>query len=294
MKLQTVSTIDEFNKLRKAIGEDIKTGFVPTMGFLHEGHLSLIRKAREENDKVFVSIFVNPTQFGPNEDLSSYPRDLNKDLELLEKAGADVVFTPDKNEMYPEGFQTYVIPSGLLVQEVEGAVRPGHFKGVATIVVKLFNLVQPNNVYFGQKDAQQALVVNQLIKDLNLPLQLHIMPIIREKDGLAMSSRNVYLSKAERTAAAVLYKSLQNGKDTFDNNLDKNIDIVVDSIRDTLVTEPLVKPEYIEIRHVETFVPLTTVKAPALILVAAKVGKARLIDNFLLDQNGNWNTGKIL
>lgn len=290
----TFSTITELTYERTKIHPTQKIGFVPTMGFLHEGHLSLINKAREENDKVFVSIFVNPTQFGPKEDLSKYPRDLKRDLSLLEKAGVDVVFTPDTDILYPNGFQTYVVPTGLIVTDAEGAIRPGHFKGVATIVVKLLHIVKPTDVYFGQKDAQQALVVSRVIKDLNIPSQIHVMPIIREKDGLAMSSRNIYLSKEERTAAAVLYKSLQVGKDTFDKNLNKNIDIVLDSMRDTLVTETLVKPEYIEIRHTDSFTPLKTVKAPALILVAAKVGKARLIDNFVINTDGSWDTGKIL
>ncbi len=271
-----------------------KVGFVPTMGYLHEGHLSLVRKARKENDVVIVSIFVNPTQFGPNEDLSRYPQDIERDIVLLKEVGVDIIFTPNAESMYPERFQTYVDPLGLLVTEVEGAIRPGHFRGMATIVLKFFNIIKPTNVYFGQKDAQQALIVEKMITDLNLPITFNVEPTVREKDGLAMSSRNVYLTPDERKAAAVLYKALQKGKEIFDKNLDKNVDIVRDAISEILVSEPILSLEYIEIRNSQTFEKHNKLAAPSLMLIAVKIGKTRLIDNFLLQPNGTWNTGRLV
>jgi pantoate--beta-alanine ligase len=277
-----IASPEEIAQIRSTYKPSQKIGFVPTMGYLHEGHLSLVRKARAENDIVIVSIFVNPTQFGPNEDLSKYPQDLDRDMKLLEELGAAIVFTPNNESMYPKGYETYVEPTGFLADEVEGASRPGHFRGMATIVLKLFNIVKPTNAYFGQKDAQQAAIVAQMIKDFNLSINLNVLPTVREEDGLAMSSRNVYLNPKERKAASIIYKALQKGKDIFDKNLDKNVDIVLESIKQTIETEPLVKLEYIEIRALETFAKLETNTSPAIMLIAAKVGKARLIDNIQL------------
>lgn len=289
---QRIHTIQEMLTMRAAT--TTKVGFVPTMGYLHEGHLSLVRKARKENDVVIVSIFVNPTQFGPNEDLSRYPQDIERDIVLLKEVGVDIIFTPNAESMYPERFQTYVDPLGLLVTEVEGAIRPGHFRGMATIVLKFFNIIKPTNVYFGQKDAQQALIVEKMITDLNLPITFNVEPTVREKDGLAMSSRNVYLTPDERKAAAVLYKALQKGKEIFDKNLDKNVDIVRDAISEILVSEPILSLEYIEIRNSQTFEKHNKLAAPSLMLIAVKIGKTRLIDNFLLQPNGTWNTGRLV
>lgn len=289
---QRIHTIQEMLTMRAAT--TTKVGFVPTMGYLHEGHLSLVRKARKENDVVIVSIFVNPTQFGPNEDLSRYPQDIERDIAILKEVGVDIVFTPNAESMYPEGFQTYVDPLGLLVTEVEGAIRPGHFRGMATIVLKLFNIIKPTNVYFGQKDAQQALIVEKMINDLNLPITFNVEPTVREKDGLAMSSRNVYLTPDERKAAAVLYKALHNGKEIFDKNLDKKVDIVKDEIWKILASEPILSLEYIEIRNPQTFEKQKKLTAPSLILIAVKIGKTRLIDNFLLQSNRTWNTGRLV
>ena len=289
---QRIHTIQEMLTMRAAT--TTKVGFVPTMGYLHEGHLSLVRKARKENDVVIVSIFVNPTQFGPNEDLSRYPQDIERDIVLLKEVGVDIIFTPNAESMYPERFQTYVDPLGLLVTEVEGAIRPGHFRGMATIVLKFFNIIKPTNVYFGQKDAQQALIVEKMITDLNLPITFNVEPTVREKDGLAMSSRNVYLTPDERKAAAVLYKALEKGKEIFDKNLDKNVDIVRDAISEILVSEPILSLEYIEIRNSQTFEKHNKLAAPSLMLIAVKIGKTRLIDNFLLQPNGTWNTGRLV
>jgi pantoate--beta-alanine ligase len=202
--MNTVVTLEELRQARAQLGEPV--GLVPTMGFLHEGHLSLVRAARSECSGVIVSIFVNPAQFGPNEDLAAYPRDLRRDLELLEKAGADLVWTPTAEIVYPPGFQTWINVEEV-TQPLEGGMRPGHFRGVTTVVAKLFNAVQPHKAYFGQKDAQQAVVIRQMARDLNFPLEISVLPIVREPDGLAMSSRNVYLTPDERRAATVLSRA---------------------------------------------------------------------------------------
>lgn len=293
MKPKVISKIKEFNKIRSKYPPSARIGFVPTMGFLHEGHLSLIKKAREENDILIVSIFVNPTQFGPKEDLSKYPRDLERDLKMLEKLSVDIVFTPTAQEMYPPDFTTFIEPTGPLVKEAEGASRPGHFRGVATIVLKLFNIIKPLHAYFGQKDAQQVAVIKHMIKDLNIPININIMPIIRESDGLAMSSRNSYLNPRERTAAPILYKALLAGKKALDSKPDTTPSSLIKAISNTLKTEPLVQQDYIQIRDPESFAELKKIQPPALFLIAAKVGPARLIDNFLLHPDHTWETGII-
>lgn len=271
-----------------------RVGLVPTMGYLHEGHLSLVRRARAENDEVVVSIFVNPTQFGPREDLDRYPRDLPRDLRLLEAAGVDVVFAPATAEMYPASFITYVTPEGLLTEVAEGAERPGHFRGVATVVLKLFEIVRPQQAYFGQKDAQQAAVIAHLIEDFHLPIVLQIMPTVREADGLAMSSRNAYLSATDRKAALALYRALRAGRRAFEGAMGGDPTPVIEAMRATVAAEPRVRLGYADVRHPYSFAPLETLHAPALLAIAAHVGQTRLIDNILLRADGNWDMGDII
>lgn len=267
------------------------TGLVPTMGYLHEGHLSLFQTARAENATVVASIFVNPTQFGPNEDLARYPRNLERDLQMLEVAGVDVVFTPTTSEMYPPGFSTYVEPQGSLVEQGEGASRPNHFRGVATVVLKLFQLVQPQRAYFGQKDAQQVAVITRMVRDLNLPITLRIRPTVREADGLAMSSRNSYLDPATRTAAPILYRALQAGRQAFEAQPTAGPTAVMQAMAEVVAQEPQALLDYAEVRDAETFLPLERLQAPALLLLAVRLGSVRLIDNVALHTDGTWDTG---
>ncbi len=289
--MRVITTIQEMVAERSSCASSQKVGFVPTMGFLHEGHLSLVRLAREENEILTASIFVNPTQFGPHEDLASYPRDLPHDLSLLESLGVDIAFVPTAEEIYPPDFVTYVDPTGPLVNEAEGAIRPGHFRGVATVVLKLFQIMQPHHAYFGQKDAQQAAVISHMVTDFNLPVKLHILPTIREADGLAMSSRNAYLNRRERTAATVLYRALQAGRSQFRANPYANASLAVRAMIDTVEDEPGVHLDYAQVRDPDSFMQLETLRAPALLLIAALVGPARLIDNFLLRADGSWDIG---
>ena len=255
-------------------------GFVPTMGYLHEGHLSLVRKARAENPALVVSIFVNPTQFGPQEDFRSYPRDTKRDLALLEKEAIDVVFIPSAEEMYPPYFNSWV-EVGKVTERLEGASRPGHFRGVTTVCAKLFNIVQPTRAYFGQKDAQQALVIKKMITDLNLNLEIVILPTVRESDGLAMSSRNTYLNPNERKAALVLYHALTLAQ-RLGKQGEKDAESIRQKMRELIQKEPLATIDYVSIAHAETLDELDTVKPPALVSLAVKIGKTRLIDNILL------------
>ncbi|GCE20277.1 pantoate--beta-alanine ligase [Dictyobacter kobayashii] len=268
-------------------------GFVPTMGYLHEGHLSLVRQARLENEHVVVSIFINPTQFGPQEDLGSYPRNIEHDLQLLSALGVDVVFLPAVAEMYPSGFTTYVNPEGALAEQGEGALRPGHFRGVATVVLKLFLIVQPQRIYFGQKDAQQVAVINRMISDLNLPLTLRVLSTIRESDGLAMSSRNSYLDNEERARATVVYRALKAAQMAVEFQQQTNIQKIIQAVQKVVNNEAGVQLDYIDLRDPTTFLPLETLKAPALLLIAVRVGTTRLIDNFVLHADGTWDTGTI-
>jgi pantoate--beta-alanine ligase len=260
-------------------------GFVPTMGALHEGHLSLVRQARKENDIVVVSIFVNPTQFGPNEDFERYPRQFDKDKELLERENVDYIFYPSVSEMYPEGYETYVYLEKL-PEHLCGLSRPGHFRGVATVVAKLFNIVQPDKAYFGQKDYQQALIIKKMVRDLNFPIEIVVMPIVREYDGLAMSSRNMYLSHEERKNANVLYKSLQRAKELIKggerdvNKIKKEMEKIISSVPSRI--------DYIEIVHPETLDSLEVIPGKGVIdrvvvAVAVFIGSARLIDNEIVE-----------
>jgi len=250
------------------------------MGFLHEGHLSLIRQAREECDHVLVSIFVNPTQFGKNEDLSKYPRDIDRDLKLIEPLGTDLVWMPSAEMMYPRGYQTWVEVEAI-TSLLEGAMRPGHFKGVTTVVAKLFNGVQPHKAYFGQKDAQQVAVIRQMVRDLNFPLEVVVCPIVREADGLAMSSRNVYLDPAQRKAATVLFRSLSVAKEAYEQG-ERSAEKIRSRMKEVLAGEPLANVQYVSCADYDTLEELDVIKGKALLSMAVFVGKTRLIDNLVL------------
>jgi pantoate--beta-alanine ligase len=284
--MQLTRTLPELRKSLAALPRPL--GLVPTMGFLHEGHLALVRRARHECGSVAVSIFVNPAQFGPQEDLARYPRDLERDLRMLEKAGADVVWAPETGEVYPPGYQTYV-SVGQVAEPLEGAARPGHFRGVATVVAKLFNAFTPDRAYFGQKDAQQVAVIRQMARDLNFPLEIVVCPTVRESDGLAMSSRNTYLAPEERRAATVLYRALSTVQNAYQRG-ERDAEKLRASMRDTLAAEPLAKIEYISTANPETLQELAIVNRNALFSMAVRIGKTRLIDNFEL-RDGTWDTG---
>jgi len=257
-----------------------RVGLVPTMGYLHEGHLSLVRRAREECDHVVVSIFVNPTQFGPKEDLSKYPRDIDRDLSLLDPLGVDLVWMPMPEIMYPSAFQTWVDVETLTLR-LEGVTRPGHFRGVTTVVAKLFNAVQPHKAYFGQKDAQQAAVIRQMRRDLSYPIEIVVCPIVREPDGLAMSSRNVYLDPQQRKAATVLYRSLSAAKEAYEDGV-RDAETLRQIMKDVLAAEPLAEVQYVSCADYDTLEELDTVTGKALLSMAVFIGKTRLIDNVVL------------
>ncbi len=253
-------------------------GFVPTMGYLHEGHLSLVREAKKNNDVVFVSIFVNPTQFAPNEDLDRYPRDIKRDEELLKKDGVDFLFYPTVENMYPEGFQTYVSVDNI-TKVLEGASRPTHFRGVTTVVNKLFNITKPHRAYFGKKDAQQLIVIKRMVEDLNMDVEIVGMPIVREEDGLAMSSRNKYLNKEERKDAICLHQSLQKAKELIENGIE-DTQTIKNEMEKTINSYAIPKIDYISINSLKTLDELKKIeKGNTLISLAVFVGKTRLIDN---------------
>ena len=255
-------------------------GLVPTMGTFHEGHLSLMRRARAENDVVVVTIFVNPIQFARGEDFDSYPRDLQGDLAQAERAGVDLVFTPSAEAIYPDGFQTYVDVTEL-TEGLCGASRPGHFRGVTTIVTKLFNLIRAHRAYFGQKDYQQSAVVRRLVDDLNLDIEIVLLPTVREADGLAMSSRNVRLTPEERQAACVLYASLRLTEERVEAG-ERNAKALLDEIRTMIETEPLARIDYVALCDPETLKPLDRIEGPILAALAVRFGETRLIDNLML------------
>jgi len=274
----TVKTLTELRAARLSFPG--RVGLVPTMGYLHEGHLSLVRRARQECDHVVVSIFVNPTQFGPKEDLSKYPRDPDRDLSLLQPLGVDLVWMPTPEIMYPPGYQTWVEVEAV-TRPLEGAMRPGHFRGVTTVVAKLFNGVQPHNAYFGQKDAQQAAVIRQMTRDLNFPIEIVVCPIVREPDGLAMSSRNVYLDPEQRKAATVLSRALRAAKGAYENG-ELNAEKLRGKMKEVLAGEPLAEVQYVSCADYDTLEELDTVTGKALLSMAVFVGKTRLIDNVVL------------
>jgi len=285
--MQLVKTFEELRDARSKLPDPL--GLVPTMGFLHQGHLSLVRRARSECAAVAVSIFVNPTQFGPQEDLDAYPRDLENDLALLEVEGVDLVWAPTNEVMYPPGYQTWVRVDGV-TQPLEGARRPGHFRGVTTIVAKLFNGVQPQKAYFGQKDAQQVVVIRQMVHDLNFPLEIVVCPLIREPDGLAMSSRNAYLSHEGRQAATVLSRALEVARSAYDSG-ERDAEALRQVMIQAIELEPLARLQYVSVAHPDTLDELKKIESDALFSMAVSIGRTRLIDNFLL-REGRWQVGE--
>ncbi len=277
-----VNTIAELKRLlKKARSENQSIGLVPTMGFLHDGHLSLIEQATRENDIVVVSIFVNPTQFGPNEDFETYPRDMETDTKLATEAGADIIFNPSVSEMYPDESSTWVTTDGHITSILCGVSRPIHFKGVTTVVNMLFNIVAPDRAYFGQKDAQQAAVLTKMVRDLHIDVQLIICPIVREADGLALSSRNTYLNNEERKQATILSQSLQLALDEY-NNGETATDKLVKIVKDNIMSMPLANIEYVNIYAYPSLTEINPIEDTSIVAVAARFGKTRLIDNVIL------------
>lgn len=277
--MQVVGLISEIRALRQQLGGTV--GFVPTMGYLHKGHLALVKQARMGNSNVIVSVYVNPTQFSPGEDFGTYPRELNRDLELLREVEVDIVFVPSDKEMYPPEFSSWVDVEKV-TDRLDGATRPGHFRGVATVVAKLFNIVQPTRAYFGQKDAQQVVVIKRMVADLNLGTDIVVVPTVREKDGLAMSSRNIYLNPGERQAATILFKALnltrqlRQGGESDAHKLRKQMTSLIQK-------EPLAQIDYVSIADTETLEELNLIDRPALASLAVSIGKTRLIDNMPLE-----------
>jgi pantoate--beta-alanine ligase len=279
--MEIVKTIEELRNAREKLNNPV--GLVPTMGFLHAGHLSLVKRARQDCASVVVSIYVNPTQFGPNEDFTAYPRDIERDLSLLREAGADLVWAPTEEVMYPEGYQTYVTVEDV-TKVLEGAMRPTHFRGVTTVVAKLFNAVQPDKAFFGQKDAQQVVVLQQMVRDLNFNLEIIVCPIAREKDGLALSSRNIYLDADHRKAALVLSRSLRKARALYaagERDASK-IRLTMDTI---FAQVPAAKVQYVSLADSHTLLELKKIETQALVSMAVYIGKTRLIDNTILGKN---------
>jgi pantoate--beta-alanine ligase len=276
--MKTVEKVAELKALRRRMKGSV--GFVPTMGYLHQGHLELVRRAKKENPNAVVSIFVNPTQFGPKEDFAAYPRDVPRDLAMLETVGTDVVFMPTPAEMYPTRFSTWVDVEKV-TDRLEGAVRPGHFRGVATVCNKLFNMVEPTKAYFGQKDAQQCVVIKKMVADLNMNLEIVVVPTVREEDGLAMSSRNVYLGPDERRAAVVISGSLELARGMWAGG-ESDADKIRQSMTAFIKKEPLANIDYVSIADAETLEELKEIKPPALVSLVVKIGKPRLLDNVVL------------
>ena len=279
--MKIVSTVEQVREeVKKWRQQGLTVGLVPTMGYLHEGHKSLIDKAVAQNDKVVVSVFVNPIQFGPTEDLATYPRDLERDAALCEDAGAALIFHPEKEDMYLDDFCTYIDMDGL-TKGLCGKTRPIHFRGVCTVVGKLFNIVHPDRAYFGQKDAQQLAVVRRMVRDLNFDLEIVGCPIIREEDGLAKSSRNTYLSEEERKAAVILHKGLVKGEEMVSAG-EKDVKKVLDAITEIIESEPLARIDYVEAVDFDNIETIDTIEGSVLVAVAVYIGKTRLIDNFIV------------
>lgn len=277
--VETINDMKAIVRSNKSLGKTI--GFAPTMGYLHEGHLSLVKRSGHDNDFTVMSIFVNPTQFGPSEDFEKYPRDMERDLRLAESVGVDIVFAPSVAEMYPESYKTYVEVEDI-TNVLCGVSRPGHFKGVTTVVNKLFNIIEPDKAYFGQKDAQQVIVIKKMVRDLNMNLEIITCPIVRETDGLAKSSRNVYLNTEERAAAVVLSKSLFEAEEVIKNG-EKSAEKVVDYIRGRIMSEKLADIEYVEVVSADGLDQLKKLEGSILIALAVRFGKTRLIDNLILE-----------
>jgi len=276
--LTTIEAMHNASRAAKTAGK--RVGFVPTMGALHEGHLSLVRSAKARCDVVAASIFVNPTQFGPHEDFSKYPRTFERDRELFAKEGVELLFAPTVEQMYPAGAVTYVMVEGMS-ERLCGKSRPGHFRGVTTVVSKLFNIVEPDMAFFGQKDAAQVAIIRRMVRDLDIPVEIAVCPIVREADGLAMSSRNTYLDLQQRKAALVLYRSLQKVKREFESG-ESNAAKLAEQGRKLFAQEPSVRLDYLEIVDPDNLEALDNVESSALVAVAAFLGATRLIDNFIL------------
>lgn len=276
--MQVVRSIAEMKKLRRQCAGSV--GLVPTMGYLHEGHLELARRAKSENPVAVATIFVNPTQFGPGEDFKSYPRDLERDLSLLDQVKTDMVFVPSDKEMYPEGYDTWVEVRGITAK-LEGKSRPTHFQGVTTVCNRLFNIIEPDRAYFGQKDAQQAIVIQRMVSDLNMNLAIVVCPTVRESDGLAMSSRNTYLTAEERPSAVVLYKSLCLAKDMYDKG-ERDAAVIKQAMLGLISGVPAAKLDYISIADTVTLDEVEIIRGKVLISLAVRLGKPRLIDNIIL------------
>ncbi len=277
--MNVVETVAQMEAQRARMAGSV--GLVPTMGYLHEGHLSLVRRARAESDQIIVSIFVNPTQFRPGEDFDRYPRDPERDLRLLEGESVDVLFMPSVEEMYPPGFEDWVEVSGPLVDRLEGASRPGHFRGVTTVVARLFRIVRPHRAYFGQKDAQQLRVISRMVRDLGLPLEIVPCPTLREPDGLAMSSRNVNLSTEERRAAMVLWRSLRRAEERFGAG-ERDAEGLRRAVAEVLAQESLAQVDYVSVADSDSLAELAVVDRTALVSLAVRIGGTRLIDNVSL------------
>nr|WP_320027315.1 pantoate--beta-alanine ligase [uncultured Acetobacterium sp.] len=280
--MKIAKTITELKVFLGEVDRDQTIGFVPTMGYLHEGHLSLIKEAHDHNDITVVSIFVNPTQFAPGEDLDAYPRDFERDARLAESAGTEILFFPNAGEIYPTGSSTFVEVEGNITKKLCGQSRPTHFKGVTTVVNLLFNLINPDNAYFGQKDAQQVAVIKKMVRDLHMTVIIVVCPIIREVDGLALSSRNVFLNLAERSQALVLNQSLSEVKVLYQSG-EAKVKTLKEQIVNHINTMPLAVIDYVDILDFETLEDITTITSPALAAVAVRFGKTRLIDNIILD-----------
>ena len=277
--MQVITTIAEFRAVRATAQSSL--GLVPTMGYLHEGHLKLVQHASGANAQVAVSIFVNPAQFGPNEDFSRYPRNIERDLALLREAGVQWVFMPAVEEMYPPGFQTYVEVTEVS-QGLEGECRPGHFRGVATVVTKLFNIIQPDRAYFGQKDAQQVAVIRRMVADLAMPLEIVVVPTLRAEDGLALSSRNSYLTPEQRAAAPIVYRALSAAQTSYRAG-ERDPNRLRDTMLTTLKTESLAEPDYVSVADADSLTELTApTERPILLSTAVRIGHTRLIDNLIL------------
>lgn len=280
--MNIVKTISEArNEVKNWRKQGLSVGLVPTMGYLHEGHKSLIDRACKENDKVVVSVFVNPTQFGPGEDLATYPRDIQRDAALCEDAGAALIFNPEPEEMYFDDFHTYVTMESLS-DELCGKTRPIHFRGVCTVVSKLFHIVAPDRAYFGQKDAQQLAIIKRMVRDLNFDIEIVGCPIVREADGLAKSSRNTYLNPEERKAALVLSKAVGLGQELIQKG-ERNADVIVEKMKQLIEEEPLAKIDYVQAVDAISIQPVAEIKGTVLVAMAVYIGKTRLIDNFIYE-----------
>lgn len=280
--MKIAKSVLELKQTINGYGKNITIGFVPTMGYLHEGHLSLIKQSRHQNDLTIVSIFVNPTQFAPGEDLDSYPRDFDRDANLAEAEGTDILFFPDVKEIYPAGSSTFVEVEGDLTKKLCGKSRPTHFKGVTTVVNILFNLINPDNAYFGQKDAQQVAVIKKMVRDLHMKVNIVVCPIVREKDGLALSSRNVFLTPEERRQALVLNQSLAVVKSQYEQG-ERRVETLKAMIIDSICAMPLATIDYVEMLDFKTLAEIEMITAPTLAAVAVRFGSTRLIDNIILD-----------